>query len=119
MPTAEATYIMLGNQDLWETAKQCHRVLASAEIPYSVCGGVAVCLHGYRRNTVDLDLIIRPNDGEAVKQIIEKAGLAWDPQRAEFARKTESSCSSCWPGTAPATILRFAFLSRPASKTSK
>jgi UPF0042 nucleotide-binding protein len=34
------------------------QVLADAEIPHSVCGGVAVCLHGYQRNTTDVDLII-------------------------------------------------------------
>ena len=58
MPTAEKIYAMPGNENLWQTAAQCHRILADADIPYTVCGGVAVCLHGYQRNTVDLDLKI-------------------------------------------------------------
>ena len=53
MSTTQQAYIMLGNENLWQVAMQCHRALADAQIPYSVCGGVAVCLHGYQRNTVE------------------------------------------------------------------
>ena len=55
MTTAEKVYTMLGNENLWQAATYCHQVLADAEIPHSVCGGVAVCLHGYQRNTTDVD----------------------------------------------------------------
>lgn len=58
MSTAQQVYQMLGNHNLWQVATECHRALAESQIPYSVCGAVAVCLHGYQRNTVDLDLII-------------------------------------------------------------
>jgi hypothetical protein len=59
-------------------------VLTEAHVPYSVCGGVAVCLHGYQRNTVDLDLIIRKSDSQHVKKVLNEAGLEWDPLQAEF-----------------------------------
>ena len=59
MSTAQQVYRMLGNENLWQVAIQCHRALQESQIQHSVCGGVAVCLHGYQRNTVDLDLIIR------------------------------------------------------------
>ena len=61
MNTAQKVYQMLGNESIWDVAARCHNLLSSADIPYSVCGGVAVCLHGYQRNTTDLDLIIRPD----------------------------------------------------------
>ena len=58
--TAEETYAMLGNRSLWDTAAACHRILDDAGIPHAIVGGVAVCLHGYQRNTVDIDMLEPP-----------------------------------------------------------
>ena len=49
-----------------------------------VGGGVAVCLHGYQRNTTDLDLVIRSEDRESVRRIMTEAGFAWDTEKAEI-----------------------------------
>ena len=84
MVTAQKVYRMLGNESLWHVAERCHALLSAAEIPYSICGGVAVCLHGYQRNTVDLDLVIRSGDSEAVRGIMSAGGLVWDETNAEF-----------------------------------
>lgn len=84
MVTAEKVYAMLGNENLWQAATYCHQVLADAEIPHSVCGGVAVCLHGYQRNTTDVDLIIERERANDVRQILESAGLQWDDVNMEF-----------------------------------
>lgn len=84
MPTAEQVYTMLGNETLWRVAGDCHRVLSQAGVPHSVCGGVAVCLHGYQRNTTDLDLIIRESDSKIVRETLEQAGLKWVEENAEF-----------------------------------
>jgi hypothetical protein len=75
---------MLGNENLWETAAKCHELLKREQITHAICGGVAVCLHGYRRNTLDLDLIIRPSDAASVKKTLLDGGLAWDEQNKEF-----------------------------------
>jgi len=37
---------------------------------------VAVCLHGYRRNTVDLDLLVRREDSAAVRAALEADDVA-------------------------------------------
>jgi hypothetical protein len=84
MVTAQKVYRMLGNESLWDVAEQCHALLSAAEIPYSICGGVAVCLHGYQRNTVDLDLVIRPDDTAAVRMALSNGGFVWDEAHAEF-----------------------------------
>ncbi len=84
MITAQKVYQMLGNESLWNVAERCHVLLSTATIPYSICGGVAVCLHGYQRNTVDLDLVIRSNESEAVRKILSDGGLDWDESNAEF-----------------------------------
>jgi hypothetical protein len=82
--TAQRTFQMLENQTLWETAAQVHELLADRGIAHAVVGGVAVCLHGYRRNTVDLDLLIRPDDGPAVRGALEADGVAWSDSDKEF-----------------------------------
>ena len=84
MLATEKAYAMLGNENLWVIAAQCHRVLADAGIPHSVCGGVAVCLHGYQRNTVDLDIIIQPERAADVMHLLEEAGMKWDAGLKEF-----------------------------------
>jgi len=82
--TAQQVYAMLENQSLWQVATQCHQLLAAAEIPHAIAGGVAVCLHGYQRNTVDLDLLIRKDDADAVRETLEREGFSWQAKDAEF-----------------------------------
>lgn len=84
MPTAQQVYAMLGNESLWDVARLCHSALAQAGISYAVVGGVAVCLRGYQRNTVDLDLLIRREDSDAVKAALQNAGLQWSAEQVEF-----------------------------------
>lgn len=75
---------MLDNESLWDTAAQCHRLFTEAEIAYSVCGGVAVCLHGYQRNTVDLDLVVRSKDSDRAREVLVNAGATWDSDVKDF-----------------------------------
>ncbi len=84
MITARKVYRMLGNESLWNVAERCDALLTAAEIPYSICGGVAVCLHGYQRNTVDLDLVIRSGESDAVRRILTNVGFVWNDVNAEF-----------------------------------
>jgi hypothetical protein len=84
MSSAQATYQMLENQTLWDAAVECHSALAAAGVPHAIVGGVAVCLHGYRRNTVDLDLLIRREDQQNVREALEACGYQWSTERAEF-----------------------------------
>ena len=86
--SAQQTYAMLGNETLWEVAQQCHAALRAAGIPHAIAGGVAVCLHGYQRNTVDLDLIVRREDTKLVRAVLESAGLSWSAADAEFRSPT-------------------------------
>jgi hypothetical protein len=82
--TAQRTFQVLENQTLWETAAQVHALLAELDISHAVVGGVAVCLHGYRRNTVDLDLLVRPNDLPAIRAILEVHAISWNAAEKEF-----------------------------------
>lgn len=84
MPSAQRIYAMLGNESLWEVAAHCHSLFQKSNIAHSICGGVAVCLHGYQRNTTDVDYIISPSDSRRVKQLLQDEGFEWNEQEKEF-----------------------------------
>ena len=75
---------MLENQSLWDTAAECHQLLDAAGISHAVMGGVAICLHGYQRNTVDLDLLVRKEDAGAIRTILTQASFVWHAASGEF-----------------------------------
>jgi hypothetical protein len=75
---------MLGNESLWDVAERVHKLLRTYKVPYAIVGGVAVCLHGYRRNTVDLDLLIRPEDAAEFRAALESGEFAWVPRAKEY-----------------------------------
>jgi hypothetical protein len=84
MTTAARVYAMLGNETLWQAAQQCHAVLREADIAHAVVGGVAVCLHGYQRNTVDLDLLVRRDDAANIRKTLDTNGFEWHATTSEF-----------------------------------
>ena len=84
MITTQKAYAMLGNASLWENAIRCHELFRQVDIPYSICGGVAVCLHGYQRNTVDLDIIINAQDSAQIKEVLLAAAYHWNEEKKEF-----------------------------------
>ena len=68
-------FALLENETLWELAVRSHELLARDGIDHAIVGGVAVCLHGYQRNTVDLDLLVEPADAAALRSALEADGL--------------------------------------------
>ncbi|RIK78651.1 MAG: hypothetical protein DCC67_11380 [Planctomycetota bacterium] len=75
---------MLGNESLWDAARACHELLERAGLRHALLGGVAVCLHGYRRNTVDVDLLVRRDEAPAIRSTLEAAGWTWIEDRREL-----------------------------------
>jgi hypothetical protein len=82
--TSRRTFQMLENESLWQLTTRIDGLLTDAGIAYAIAGGVAVSLHGYRRNTVDLDLLLRSEDSDAFRAALEAAGIAWFPKAKEF-----------------------------------
>jgi hypothetical protein len=75
---------MLGNEAVWKTAKDCEATLSAAEVPHALLGGLAVCLYGYQRNTVDVDLLVRRSDSDAIRDAMTAAGFEWKARSGEF-----------------------------------
>jgi hypothetical protein len=82
--SARQVYAMLENQSLWDTAAECHQLLESAGISHAVMGGVAICLYGYQRNTIDLDLLVRAQDTEQIRSVLKRASFVWHAESSEF-----------------------------------
>jgi hypothetical protein len=57
--------------DVAEELDALRRELNAREIPYALCGGLAMAIHGFPRSTVDIDLFVREED---VPRIEEAAG---------------------------------------------
>ena len=75
---------MLGSEPIWQAAAACHEALSAAGAVHAVIGGVAVCLHGYRRNTVDIDLLVRREDMNTIRTTLTEIGFTWDDEAHEF-----------------------------------
>src|SRR3954465_5278090 len=82
---ARRTFQMLENDTLWEVAERVHARLARDGISHAIVGGVAVCLHGYRRNTVDLDLLVNREDADTLHSTLKAGGYLFDAKAKEFA----------------------------------
>ena len=62
--------------DLKQELLQAIGALNQADVPYALCGGMAVVLHGYPRLTRDIDLLIRPQELETAKTALASAGFS-------------------------------------------
>lgn len=82
--TARQVFHLLENETLWELVERVHRRLSSEAIQHAIVGGVAVCLHGYRRNTVDLALLVDPKETTALRSALAAEGIAWHSAATEF-----------------------------------
>ena len=58
--------------------------LAEHGIEYAVCGGLAMAIHGYPRATVDIDLLIRPEDEERVYAAVLPLGYTFRAKPMHF-----------------------------------
>ncbi len=63
--------------------------LAAADIPYAVCGGIAVTVHGATRSTKDIDLLVLPQDLPRVLEAIRAIGYAFAALPTTFEEGTE------------------------------
>jgi hypothetical protein len=62
--------------------------LKAANLPFAVCGGLAMAIHGYPRATQDIDLLVREENLQNVLAAAKSAGF-WIPSgRMPFRPKT-------------------------------
>ncbi len=57
--------------DLFDEFRTVVRALGERQIPYAVCGGLAMSIHAHPRATIDIDLLAPP---DAVASIVDALG---------------------------------------------
>jgi len=66
---------MLLAVDFFAELKALTTALGSRGIDYAICGGVALAIHGAPRATQDIDLLLRPEDLERLREVREALGF--------------------------------------------
>jgi hypothetical protein len=64
----EAQRFFMGDADVQRALRQLAETLDSAQIPYAIVGALAMNAHGYRRVTVDVDVLLTREGLAAFKQ---------------------------------------------------
>lgn len=60
--------------DLYDELKALAARLAERQLPFALCGGLAMAVHALPRSTVDIDLLVPPDALEAVKAAVRELG---------------------------------------------
>lgn len=61
--------------DLYHEFEKVVETLDAHHVPYALCGGLAMAVHGYPRATVDIDLLLKEKSVEAVKAALLPLGF--------------------------------------------
>ena len=75
--------------DLYEELAGIVDELNEAGIDYAVCGGVALALHGLPRYTKDIDILVRMEDVERIRELVSPRGFDLPPAHLPFDVGTE------------------------------
>ena len=59
---------------LYDELKELVTALNEEQVPYALCGGLAMAVHGLPRATVDIDFVVQPADLERVVRLAKGLG---------------------------------------------
>jgi hypothetical protein len=62
------------NDEVYESLRRITDKLNELKIPYAVAGGMALNAHGYRRGTIDVDILVTPEGLTKVHEALEGLG---------------------------------------------
>lgn len=71
--------------DLEDELRSLRDRLDGEAIPYALCGGLALGIHGYPRATIDIDILILPADEESVEAVARQLGYTIKARPMTFA----------------------------------
>ena len=70
--------------DLLEELKNVIARIDDVGVPYALCGGLAMAVHGYPRATVDIDLVVMTDDLPRVESAVRPLGFVIAAQPMTF-----------------------------------
>lgn len=59
--------------------------LTTAGVPYALCGGLALAVHGAPRATIDIDLLVRAEDCDRLRDVVGAVGFTVRARPMTFA----------------------------------
>ncbi len=71
----QASEFFMGTSDVHATLARLVQALNAANIPYAIAGAMAFKAYGYRRQTVNVDLLVTENGLKALKAVVLGRGL--------------------------------------------
>jgi len=69
---------------LYGELKALVAALDQQSVPYALCGGLAMAVHGSPRATVDIDLLVLPEDVDRALSIARGMGYEWGAHPMTF-----------------------------------
>ena len=75
--------------DLYEQTLDVLSAFAAAGVPYALAGGVALAVHGVPRATIDIDVLIPPEQAERALELAAGLGFSVVALPMRFADGTE------------------------------
>ncbi len=73
---------------LYEELKALVTALNQEQVPYALCGGLAMAVHGLPRATVDIDFLVQPAALETVIRLVNGLGYIFAAQPMELSSGT-------------------------------
>jgi len=71
--------------DFFRELKALTDALGAASVDYALCGGVALAIHGAPRATQDIDLLVRPEDLDRLREVARSCGFVLESFPMDFA----------------------------------
>jgi hypothetical protein len=71
--------------DFYQELKNLVVALESSQIEYALCGGVALAIHGAPRATQDIDLLLRREDLDRLRDTARSCGFVFESVPMDFA----------------------------------
>jgi hypothetical protein len=86
---ANAERFFMGNAEVQQALRKLAGVLDAADIPYAIAGAMALNHHGYRRVTVDVDVLLTRDGLDRLKQSVLGRGYVEKLPGSKGLRDTE------------------------------
>jgi len=70
--------------DFYSELRQLVAELENRAIDYALCGAVALAIHGVTRATQDIDILLRPQDLDRLREAIRPRGFTFEALPMDF-----------------------------------
>jgi hypothetical protein len=75
---------MISLLDLIQELRGVIGALDGAELPYGLCGGLAMAVHGYPRATIDIDVLVLVDDVSRIQDAVRPLGFVLRAEPMSF-----------------------------------